>query len=88
MVCLIRLFAVRTEYFGKVVILVNEYTQSRGEFTAQALRKTIRSKSRRFSNHKLPERRGSQCWTRLIGRDAINRVSTTVTVYNGIRDAI
>ncbi len=26
------------EYFGKVVILVNEYTQSRGEFTAQALR--------------------------------------------------
>jgi hypothetical protein len=26
------------EYFGKVVILVNENTQSRGEFTAQALR--------------------------------------------------
>lgn len=28
----------KQEYFGKIVVLVNEYTQSRGEFTAQALR--------------------------------------------------
>ncbi len=28
----------KQEYFGKIVVLVNEYTQSRGEFTVQALR--------------------------------------------------